>query len=261
MHSAASGMAANMFQLDNVANNVANSGTTAFKSQRVNFEDLFYEVLKLPGTPDATGNTTSVGKLVGLGTKVQSTELNFTQGSLEQTNQELDVAIVGEGFLTVNDGGQILYTRAGNLSKNAEGNLVIASADKGRLVDPIISLPQDAFDLSISAEGNVTGRLPGDQTVQQFGTINTARFVNPQGLLQVGENLYAESAASGTPVVGLPGQEGRGQLRQGFLEQSNVEPVRELVDLIKTQRNVELNSQVLQAADSMLQLLGQLRPF
>lgn len=261
MYAAASGMEANMFQLDNVANNVANAGTTAFKSQRVNFEDLFYEVLKVPGSPDSQGIPTPVGRTVGLGTKVQSTELNFTQGALLQTGEEFDVAIVGDGFFAVDDGFQTAYTRAGNLTVNSEGSLVIASADKGRPLNPGITIPSDALEVGISADGIVTARLPGQQTAQQIGIIETVRFINPQGLLQVGENLYVESAASGTALRGTPGTEGRGQLRQGFLEESNVEPVKELVDLIKTQRNVELNSQVLQAADSMLQLLGQLRPF
>lgn len=261
MHTAASGMEANMFQLDNVANNIANSGTTAFKSQRVNFEDLFYEVHKVPGTPDAGGLETPIGVQVGLGTKVQSTELNFQQGALEQTDNPLDIAIVGDGFFVVNDGLQNVYTRAGDLTVNAEGTIVIASADKGRVLEPAITVPPDALEIGISADGIVTARLPGQQDVQQLGQIQTARFINPQGLLQLGENLYAESAASGTPIIGNPGLEGRGFVRQNFLESSNVEPVRELVTLIKTQRNVELNSQVLQAADTMLQLLGQLRPF
>lgn len=261
MHTAASGMEANMFQLDNVANNIANAGTTGFKAQRVNFEDLFYETIRVPGSPDSNGLPTPVGTQVGLGTKVQSTELNFSQGALEQTGQDFDMAIVGEGFFQVSDNGQILYTRAGNFSVNAEGNLVLASADKGRLLDPAISIPPDAIEVGISTEGIITVRLPGQQDLQQVGQIDTANFINPQGLLQLGENLYAQTAASGPPITGQPGLEGRGQLRQGFLEQSNVEPVKELVDLIKTQRNVELNSQVLQAADTMLQLLSQLRPF
>lgn len=261
MHTAASGMEASMFQLDNVANNIANSGTTGFKSQRVNFEDLFYETLKVPGTIDNNGLPTPLGVQVGLGTKVQSTELNFQQGALEGTGQELDVAIVGDGFFAVNDGAQTLYTRAGNFSLNAIGQLVTASSGKGRLTEPVIQIPQDALEVGISSDGIVTARLAGATDVQTIGQLQTTTFVNPQGLIQLGENLYAESAASGAPLTGNPGLEGRGEVRQGFLEQSNVEPVKELVDLIKTQRNVELNSQVLQAADSMLQLLGQLRPF
>ena len=261
MHSAASGMEANLFRLDNIANNVANSGTVGFKSQRVNFEDLFYEVVKVPGTVDSNGLLTPVGITSGLGTKVQSTELSFTQGALEQTGQELDLAIVGDGFLRVQDATEVMYTRAGNLTQNSEGQLVVASADKGRLLDPPITIPPEATEIGISADGIVTVRLPGQQELTRLGQIQTTRFINPKGLLQRGENLFAESAASGPALTGNPGVEGRGQLRQRFLEQSNVEPVRELVELIKTQRNVELNSQVLQAGDLMLQLLAQLRPF
>ena len=261
MHAAASGMEANLFRLDNIANNVANSGTVGFKSQRVNFEDLFYETIKVPGTLDSNGLLTPVGTSSGLGTKVQSTQLNFTQGALEQTGQELDLAIVGDGFFRVRDATEVVFTRAGNLTKNAEGQLVIASADKGRLLDPPITIPNDATQIGISADGIVSVRLPGQQELTNLGQIQTARFINPKGLLQLGENLFAESSASGPPLAGNPGIEGRGQLRQRFLEQSNVEPVRELVELIKTQRNVELNSQVLQAGDLMLQLLAQLRPF
>lgn len=261
MHTAASGMQANMFRLDNIANNIANAGTTAFKSQRVNFEDLFYETLKVPGTPDSQGILTPVGVQVGLGTKVQSTELNFTQGALEQTGQNLDVAIAGDGFFRVQSGVETLYTRAGDLTINSEGTLVIASADRGRPLDDGIVVPADAQEIAVSADGIVTALLPGTTEPTNLGQIQLARFINPQGLLQKGENLYQESAASGPPLVGNPNLDGLGSLRQGYLEQSNVEPVRELVDLIKTQRNVELNSQVLQAGDTMLQLLAQLRPF
>ena len=261
MHTAASGMEANMFRLDNLANNIANAGTTGFKAQRTNFEDLFYETLKVPGTPDPVGNLTPVGIQVGLGTKVQSTELDFTQGALEQTGQNLDLAIVGDGFFRVSDGVETFYTRAGNLSVNANGDLVIASADRGRIFDEGIQIPPQAQDIAVGSDGTITVRLPGEQELTPIGQVQLARFINPQGLLQRGENLYAETAASGPPLVSNPGLDGVGQLRQGFLEQSNVEPVRELVDLIKTQRNVELNSQVLQAGDTMLQLLAQLRPF
>ena len=261
MHTAASGMEANMFRLDNLANNIANAGTTAFKSQRTNFEDLFYETVKVPGTPDPTGNLTPVGVLVGLGTKVQSTELDFTQGAIEQTGQDLDVAIVGDGFFRVTDGVDTFYTRAGNFSVNSQGQIVVASADRGRILDEGFTIPPDAQQIAIGSDGTITVQLPGQQDLTQVGQLQLARFINPQGLIQRGENLYAESAASGPPLLSNPGLEGAGQIRQGFLEASNVEPVRELVDLIKTQRNVELNSQVLQAGDTMLQLLAQLRPF
>lgn len=260
LHSAASGMDANAFHLDTIANNLANAGTTAFKRSRVNFEDLFYEHLKLPGAQDAQGQLTPVGISVGLGTRVASTELDQRMGALLETGGELDVAIVGEGFFQIQDGNQILYTRAGTFTKNAEGNIVLASADRGRLLEPVINIPPDALDITITGDGQVVIRIAGS-TTPTTADIQLARFVNPQGLIQVGENLFAESPASGPPLIGTPGTEAFGQLKQGFLEISNVEPVRELVDLIKTQRNFELNSQVVQAADQMLQLIANLRRY
>ena len=261
LNSAATGMEATQTNLDTIANNLANAGTTAFKRSRVNFEDLFYQHLKLPGLQDAQGQLTPVGISVGLGTRVQSTTVDHNIGSLLQTGAELDVAIVGDGFFQVQDGAEILYTRAGNFSLNANGELVMASADRGRLLEPAITVPQDAEEITISAGGLVAVRRTGQQQLEEVGQIEITRFVNPQGLIQRGENLYSESAASGAPLTGIPGLEGRGALRQGFLEASNVEPVRELVDLIKTQRHFELNSQVVQVADQSLQLIANLRRF
>jgi len=259
LNSAASGMEANQFKLDTIANNLANAGTTAFKRSRANFEDLFYDHLKLPGTQDANGQLTPTGTAVGLGTRVSSTQVDFREGSLLETGATLDVAIIGDGFFQVQDGSQILYTRAGKFSLNADGSLVMASADRGRLVDPTITLPPDAIDITINAEGTVTYRQEGNPQLQVAEQFQLARFVNPQGLIQLGENLYGQTDASGAPLAGPPGEDGRGSLRQYFLETSNVEPVRELVELIKTQRNFELNSEVVQAADQILQLVANLR--
>ncbi len=261
MHAAASGMEAYEFNLDIIANNLANAGTTAFKRSRANFEDLFYEHLMLPGTQDTQGQRTPLGIDVGLGTRVSSTAVDQRHGSLIETGQELDLAIVGDGFFQVTDGTQTYYTRAGTFSVNADGQLVLASADRGWLLEPPITIPQDATEISINGDGLVQVRVPGSTDLQDVGQIQLARFINPQGLIQEGENLFAESPASGTPIVGNPGQDGRGVLKQRFLEASNVEPVRELIDLIKTQRHFELNSQVVQAADQMLQLLANLRRF
>lgn len=262
MHSAASGMNAHMLGLDTIANNLANAGTTAFKRSRTNFEDLFYEHIKPPGTQDAQGNFTPTGISVGLGTRVASTVVDHTTGSLQHTEQPLDVAIAGEGFFQVqNLDGTTVYTRAGTFTTNTNGDIVLSSADAGRFLIPNIQIPQGATDVGIDTTGNVSYREAGSTTITTVGPIQTATFVNPAGLLQIGENLYAESSASGTPTVGIPGLEGRGSLRQGFLESSNVDPVRELVDLIKTQRNFELNSQTVQASDQMLQLISNLRRF
>ena len=261
LHSAASGMNAQEFNLDIIANNLANAGTTAFKRSRSNFEDLYYQHLKLPGQLNNLQQPTPTGISVGTGVRVQSTQLNMEQGSLLSTEGNLDIAIVGEGFLQVNDGQQILYTRAGNLSVNAEGQLVIASADRGYQLEPPLQVPQTATAISISTDGQVTALEPGQSQPTQIGQLQMARFINPAGLLQMGENLYLETSASGPPQTGTPGLDGIGTLRQGFLEASNTDPVNELVDLIKTQRNFELNSQVVQAADQALQLVANLRRF
>ncbi len=261
MYSAASGMEAFLFQLDTVANNMANAGTTGFKRSRANFEDLFYEQYKLPGTVDGNGSRTPVGISVGLGTRVQSTQLDFHEGSLLQTGKQLDVAIAGEGFFEVTDNVNTYYTRAGNFTVNSDGQIVLASADRGRFLNPGFTVPNDTVDISITSDGVVQVLQAGQTTYTELGTIQLAKFPNPEGLLQVGDSLYQETPASNSPIRSNPGLDGNGTLRQGFLEQSNVEPVVELVDLIKTQRNVELNSQVMQASDQLLQLLTNLRRF
>lgn len=258
LHSSASGMEAHLVQLDVIANNLANAGSTGFKRSRVNFEDLFYEHLKLPGAQDGN-QITAVGTSVGFGTRVQSTQLNFEQGNSEQTGGQLDLAIRGKGFFQVTDGTNIFYTRAGNFAVNADGNVVLGSADRGRLLDPAIQIPQDTTNISISETGVVSVQVAGSTAITNVGQIQTASFVNPQGLLQMGDNLYQETDASGAPLQGFPGTGNLGGIAQGFLESSNVEPVTELVGLIKTQRNVELNSQALQAGDQLLQLLANLR--
>lgn len=261
LQTAATGMESHLFNLDVIANNLANAGTTAFKRSRSNFQDLYYEQIKLPGAVDQNGQLTPIGLAAGLGSRVAGTEVDHSEGSLIQTNKPLDIAVVGDGFFQIQDGSQILYTRAGTFTQNAEGSIVMASADRGRLLEPTITIPQDAEDIVISADGSVSVRQAGSQTLTQLGQIQTARFVNPQGLIQLGENLYGQTDASGQPQIGTPGEDGRGALRSGFLEASNVEPVRELVDLIKTQRNFELNSQVVQASDQALQLIANLRRF
>ena len=261
LQSSATGMDAHMFKLDTIANNLANAGTTAFKRSRANFEDLFYEYLKLPGAPDVQGQLTPIGLHVGLGTRVSGTELDFREGNLLQTGKPLDIAIVGDGFFQIQDTEETLYTRAGIFTRNADGQIVLASADRGRLLEPPITIPIDATEIVISSDGVVSARQPGTPELTQLGQIQLVRFVNPQGLIQRGENLFAESSASGPPQQGIAGTQGLGTLRSGFLEASNVEPVQELIELIKTQRNFELNSQVVQVADQALQLIANLRRF
>jgi flagellar basal-body rod protein FlgG len=252
-------MEAHQFALDTIANNLANASTTSFKRSRANFEDLFYEHFKAPGAESDAGQT-GVGISVGLGTRIQSTTQDFRQGSLLETGADFDVAIVGEGFFQVQDGAGLAYTRAGNFTLNANGDMVLASADSGRLLQPTINIPVDAQSITITGDGRVTYLAP-DNTLVEAGQLQTFQFTNDSGLMQKGENLYIETIASGAATAGTPGTEGFGQLRHRHLESSNVEPVRELVDLIKTQRNFELNSQTIQAADQMLQLISNLRRF
>ncbi len=247
-------------KLDVIANNLANTETTAFKADRPNFEDLFYRQDKYP-TQDSSGAYAPTGIATGTGSRLQSTQSNFTQGSLQQTGNALDLAIQGQGFFQIKDpSGTVYYTRSGNFSQNAQGQLVMGSANLGRLVEPTITLPADATNISISTAGVVYYQTPGSQTQSQAGTFQLANFVNPQGLLKIGENLYQETEASGNATTGAPGttSSGLGTLQQGSLEQSNVDPVSSLIDLITTQRSFEMNSQTIQAGNEIWQTINNL---
>lgn len=261
LYTAASGMDAMQTKLDVIANNIANMNTTAFKRDRANFEDLLYRTEVHPGILDAQQNPTPVGVEIGLGTRVQSTQKDFRQGTIEQTGRELDLAVEGPGFFQVFDpvSQSQQFTRSGNLDINANGQLVIGSAQTGRLLDPPIQIPQGATAVVINANGQVSVRIPGNTQLQPVGEVQMASFINPDGLLKVGENLYQLTDASGPAQQGQPGLDGFGILRQGSLEKSNVEPVRELIDLITTQRGFELNSQAIQAGDQILQQISNLR--
>lgn len=263
LYTAATGMDAMETKLDVIANNLANINTTAFKKDRANFEDLLYRTEVYPGVQDASQQATAVGTQVGLGVRVSSTQSDQRQGTLQQTGRDLDVAIEGGGLLRVLDPGTQtpMYTRSGNLDINAEGQLVIGSAQVGRLIDPPIQIPADATKVVINPDGQVMVRQPGVVELQPQGQIQLAQFVNPDGLLKVGENMYMQTDASGPEQNGNPGQNGLGILRQGNLEASNVEPVQELIDLITTQRAFELNSQAVQAGDQMMQTISNLRRF
>jgi flagellar basal-body rod protein FlgG len=260
LYSAATGMTAMETKLDVIANNLANIETTGFKRGRANFEDLFYHYEKMPGAPDSAGQFSPTGIAIGMGSRVTSVQTEFRQGAFQQTGNQLDVAIEGPGFFQVSDPtGVIYYTRAGNLSINAEGMLVMGSANTGRPLEPPITIPPDAMDVVISAQGQVSVRQPGNSQLANVGDIELATFINGEGLLKLGENLYAETDSSGTPTTGVPGDDGLGVLRQGALEASNVEPVRELIDLITTQRAFELNSQAVQVGDQIMQLVANLK--
>lgn len=262
LYSAATGMKAMDTQLDVIANNLANSNTTAFKGQRVNFEDLFYEERRQPGALNTLGETTSSGLFVGLGTRVSNTQLNMRTGAMLDTGNPLDVAISGQGFFKVATydgiGNGEAYARAGSLATNSEGSLVLGTAD-GPLLDPEITFPEgtDFDSITITADGQITAMVDGDNT--DIGQLQLYRFPNPYGLRLEGSNLYTETEASGSASQGNPTDAGFGSIVQGYLEGSNVDPVRELVNMIRTQRSFELNSQTIKAVDSNMQVVSRLR--
>lgn len=197
-----------------------------------------------------------------MGSRVKATETDFTQGAIQQTGGELDVAIQGRGFFQVLDpNGTTYYTRAGTFAKNSNGNLVIGDANMGRLIQPPITIPQDALAVIISPEGKVSVQQPTNNQLSQVGQIELASFINPGGLLKLGENLYAETDSSGTATLSNPNQNGMGSVQQNSLEASNVDPVSELINLITTQRLFEMNSQTVKTADEMLQTITSMRRY
>jgi len=260
LYSAATGMNAMETKLDVISNNLANIETTGYKRDRANFEDLFYRQEKLPGEQDAAGRYAPLGIAIGLGVRNQSIQSDFVQGAFKTTGNQLDIALNGPGFLQVtNPDGTRVYSRAGNLSENANGQLVIGSASTGRLLEPVIQIPNDATAIVISPEGQISVQQPGNNQLQNVGQIQLATFINPQGLLKLGENLYQETDASGPATQNNPGQNGTGTVQQNMLEASNVEPANELIDMITTQRAYELNSKAIQTGDELMQLVAELK--
>jgi flagellar basal-body rod protein FlgG len=264
LNSAATGLRALSTRIDVVANNLANAETVGFKRSRTNFEDLMYLTLKQPGTPDGSGNISPAGIFVGLGTKISNTQIDLEQGSLESTNNPLDVAIQGNGFFRVKVmdglGDGTAYTRNGAFFVNKDGSLVLGMGDGYKLV-PNITIPPGTpnTDISIGQDGVITVTNPGTGTKTTVGQFKLTQFPNPQGLKLLGGSLYQETDASGKPFDSLPEQNGAGTTLSTYLEGSNVDPVKELVTLIKTQRSFELNSQSIQTADQALQTIGNLR--
>jgi flagellar basal-body rod protein FlgG len=249
------GLQAQDDKLQTIANNLANANTVGFKRDRTVFADLSYQVERQPGAQTANGTISPSGVQLGNGTRLVGTQKVFTAGSLQTTSQSLDVAINGQGFLQIEMAdGQVAYTRAGQLQLNAEGQLVTSS---GLLVTPPITIPANSTAVTIAENGVVTATLAGKTAPSQLGQITLANFVNPTGLVALGDNLYQETVASGAPTVGVPGTEAFGKIEQGSLEGSNVSVVEEMVDMIAAQRTYEMNTKVLSAADNMLQLLSQ----
>jgi flagellar basal-body rod protein FlgG len=257
LYTAASGMTAQQINLDNIANNLANSSTAGFQSRRVQFSDLLYQSDIMPGAAATQQTTVASGLQVGLGTKPGNTEIVQIQGDLSSTGNPLDFAIQGKGFFQVlQPNGQTGYTRTGSFQTDAQGNLVTASGDA---LQPAINIPAAATNITVGSDGTVSVTLPGQTSSQQVGVIQLATFANPGGLNSIGNNIYLPTTASGDAVVGAAGgSEGLGTIQQGMLEQSNVNVVDEFVNMILAQRSYESNSRVVKAADEMLQQLNQL---
>ncbi|MBB5515233.1 flagellar basal-body rod protein FlgG [Rubricella aquisinus] len=255
---AATGMDAQQSRVEVISNNLANMSTTAYQPRRAEFTDLHYQQAARPGTiTSADGTELPTGVQLGLGVRLASVTMDQEQGSLQQTGGTYDLALEGNGFFEVTlPDGRAGFTRDGALKRSGEGQIVTSD---GLPLAPDIVIPADAADVSINADGEVYAYFRDQVQPQLLGQITLATFTNPQGLEALGGNLYVETPASGGPVIGAPGLEGRGSIRQGYLESSAVDAVREMTDLIEAQRGYELNSKVITAADQMLSATVQMR--
>lgn len=259
MHSALwvskTGLNAQDYNLTTISNNLANVSTTGFKKDRAVFEDLIYQIQRQPGALSSQDSRLPSGLQIGTGVKVAGTQKIHTTGSLQETSQPLDLAINGRGFFQIAmPDGTIAYTRDGTFHMDAEGQIVNAV---GYLLEPNIAIPDQTNTLTISRDGIVSVTQFGETDPQEIGQIDVVDFINPVGLQAIGGNLFLETASSGAPQVGVAGEEGFGSIEQGFLENSNVKVVEELVQMITVQRAYEMNSKVVSSADQMLQYLAQ----
>ncbi|MGH8294103.1 MAG: flagellar basal-body rod protein FlgG [Steroidobacteraceae bacterium] len=248
---AKTGLDAQQTEMAVISNNLANVNTTGFKQDRAVFEDLLYQNQTQPGADTSQTTESPSGMSIGTGVRVVATEKDYSQGSLTQTGNPLDLAIQGQGFFQIQmPDGTLAYTRDGTFQTNAQGQLVTSS---GYLVQPGITIPQGAQSVTIGSDGTVSVTLPGQSATTQIGQIQLVNFINPPGLQPIGQNLLVQSAASGSPQSGSPGTNGFGTLSQGELESSNVNVVEELVNMIQTQRAYEMNSKAISTVDQMLQ--------
>ncbi|CAH0349813.1 flagellar basal-body rod protein FlgG [Sphingobium sp. CECT 9361] len=255
LHVARTGLDAQNTKMRVIANNLANVNTTGFKRDRADFETLAYQQMIAAGSASDSENKYATGLSLGSGVALTGTSKIDTQGTLNQTGNALDIAIEGAGYFQLQKpDGTIAYSRAGNFSLTGEGTVV---SSEGLPLIPQIQIPEGATNVSIGNDGTVSATIQGEAAATEVGKIETARFVNPAGLQSIGANLLVETAASGTPQVGVPGLEGRGSVRSGSLEGSNVNVVEELVDMIETQRAYEVNSKMIKATDEMLQYVNQ----
>lgn len=253
---AATGMQAMQLSVDTISHNLANMTTTGYKTERPEFQDLIYQNLKRVGTNSSdSGTVVPTGIQIGLGVKTGAIYRNNQQGTMKQTEGALDVAIQGKGYFQVEmPDGTISYTRDGGFQLSPDGELVTKD---GFVVQPAINIPEDATDVAINASGEVSVVIAGQTDAQIVGQLEMASFINPPGLQATGNNMFIETAASGDPIVGVAGETGFGTVLQGFLEQSNVNPVSEISNMIIAQRAYEMNSKVIGASDQMLQALTQ----
>ncbi len=250
------GMDAQQTQMDVISNNLANVGTTGFKRSRAVFEDLLYQTIRQPGAASSQQTQLPTGLQVGTGVRPVATAKVFSQGALQASGNPLDIAINGQGFLQVQmPDGTTGYTRDGNLRMDQQGQVVTSN---GFPILPAITIPPGAQTITIGQDGTISVATAGTTAPTQVGTLQLVNFVNPAGLQAIGQNLFTETAASGTPNAGTPGTNGLGLLNQGFVETSNVNVVEELVSMIQTQRAYEINSKAIQTSDQMLQKLSQL---
>ena len=257
MRTAASGMNAQKLNVDNITNNLANVNTTGFKKSKVEFQDLLYQSYRMAGATSIVGAEIPVELQIGYGVRAVATQRIFSKGNLTNTYGSLDIAIDGDGFIPVDlPNGTEAYTRDGALKVSREGELVTAD---GYLLTAAITIPAEAVDVSIGVDGTVTVRNAGETEVTDVGQITIMKFLNPAGLKAEGSNLFTQTTASGDPIEGIPGEDGLGQIRQGFLELSNVETVEEMVNLIIAQRAYEMNSKAIQTAEEMSQIANNLK--
>ena len=248
---ATTGMSAQNLNMDVIANNLANVSTSGFKKSRADFQDLLYQILKVPGSPTSADTKSPTGIQVGLGVKPGSVTKVFTEGDIVQTSNPLDVAIEGSGFLQVTmPDGNTAYTRAGTLKLDGDGRITTSD---GYPIEPEIVIPEDALQITISQNGVVSAILGDDTTSTELGNIDLVDFVNDAGLIAIGKNLFRETEASGAALVGTPGENGIGTLLQGYVENSNVNLVEELTQMITAQRAYEINSKVITTSDEMMQ--------
>lgn len=257
LYTATTGMLGQQLQIDVTSNNISNVNTFGYRKERAEFADLFHQVLQYAGSSTSETTLSPTGIEVGLGVRPTSVQKIFSQGNFKETEQNFDVAITGNGFFQIElPDGTIAYSRDGAFKLDDEGNVVNS---QGYLLVPNITIPDDATQVNIGTDGTVTVLQGNDTTVNELGQIETVNFINPAGLHALGDNLYLNTNASGDPIVGTPGLNGFGQLRQGFVETSNVKLVEEMTDLIVGQRAYEANSKSIQTADSMLQTVNQLK--